>query len=1094
MVKKLLIAVLFAMLAIPAAMSAQTGSVTGKVTDGANGTELTGANVFIQQLQLGAVTDLEGNYSIPNVPAGTYQVRVTFVGYLPYSTSVTVTSGQAAVLNVTMQAELFDLDDLVVTAFGIDREEKSVGYSLQQVDAGQLASIDQGNIVGALAGKVAGVQVIGSSGANIGGSEKIRIRGTNGLSDGQPLFVIDGTPVSNSTFSTATRGRDFGNLISDLNLQDVASVTVLKGAAAAALYGNRASDGVIIINTKKGSRTAAGGSSFRIDFSNSTQFDNVYILPDYQNEYGGGYTQAWIPVVDPRDGQTYNRLNYAADESWGPKMDGTLYRPWYSWYDNDFDGDGVSDYGKTIPLLPEENNVRDFFEQGVRVANNLSVSGGTATSAFRLGVGNSMQSGVMPNSNLDRANVSFNGSLSHNDRFTSSISFNYTNTKGSGRPAQGYSPVQGNAMQSFNQWFQRQLSMKELKNYRAADGTLGSWNIRSPSDLRPLYWDSPYFSVYENVATDDRDRIFGNFALSYIITDNLQLTGKIHLDSYDLVITDRIATGGLEQDWFNTAQYSNREMNYELGLQYSKDFEDFSFNGFAGTNYRIEKYNSASMSTVGGLSSENYFNIAASIDRPSVGNYMRDKEVASVYGTMTLGFRALIYVDLTGRNDWSSALPDDNNSYFYYGASTSLVFTELGFFRDQNVLSFGKLRASIAQVGADVGPYNVYSSWGSGTSYSNLPAQTLPNSINNPNLKAAVSSDYELGLDLRFLEGKIRTDITYYQSIKEDEILSLTVPGSSGFTTAIVNAGKFTTKGWELQLAGTPIENRDFSLDFTLNWAASDSRVNELAEGLTARQLEGAYFGLALFAREGEEWGKAVTTGSYGGYLIHDNGQRIVGTNGQYARQSNKDLGGILPEWTGGFRTDLRYKNFGFSAFLEFQKGGQFYSISKMFGAYSGMTKETTSANLLGNPQRDPVLTSAGQSVSTVLLANAAPNSGGVYVSGVNANGEPVEYLTDSYTYWGNLFLNKEAWLFDASYVKLKEIKLTYNIPTESLSRTPFKRASVSLDMYNVLLLYASTEGVDPSIIQNGTAGFSFWEGGGLPGTRSIGFNINVGL
>src|SRR5690606_2074886 len=275
MVKKLLIAVLFAMLAIPAALSAQTGSVTGKVTDGANGTELTGANVFIQQLQLGAVTDLEGNYSIPNVPAGTYQVRVTFVGYLPYSTSVTVTSGQAAVLNVTMQAELFDLDDLVVTAFGINREEKSVGYSIQQVDGGQLASIDQGNIVGALAGKVAGVQVIGSAGANIGGSEKIRIRGTNGLSDGQPLFVIDGTPVSNSTFSSSGGGRDYGNLISDLNLQDVASVTVLKGAAAAALYGNRASDGVIIINTKRGTRSAAGGSNFRIDFSNSTHFDNV---------------------------------------------------------------------------------------------------------------------------------------------------------------------------------------------------------------------------------------------------------------------------------------------------------------------------------------------------------------------------------------------------------------------------------------------------------------------------------------------------------------------------------------------------------------------------------------------------------------------------------------------------------------------------------------------------------------------------------------------------------------------------------------------------------------------------------------------------
>lgn len=1093
MVKKLLMAVLVAMLAVPAALSAQTGSVAGKITDAASGAELTGANVFIQQLSLGAVTDLEGNYTIPNVPAGTYAVRVTFVGYQTVNTSVTVVGGQTATLNLTMSADLLNLDDLVVTAYGIAREEKSVGYSIQQVSSEDVAGIDQGNLVGALAGKVAGVQVIGSAGANIGGSEKIRIRGANGLSDSQPLFVIDGTPVSNSTFSVSDRGRDYGNLISDLNLQDVESISVLKGAAAAALYGNRASAGVIIINTKKGS-SAAGGSSFRVDFSNSTHFDNVYILPEYQNEYAGGYNQNFISQVDPRDGQTYNRLNYAADESWGPKMDGRLYRPWWSWYDHDFDGDGQSDYGKTVPLSPQPDNVRDFFETGVRVANNLSISGGSSNATFRLGVGNSTQEGVMPNSSLDRSNVNFNGSLAHNDRFTSSISFNYTNTQGSGRPAQGYSPVQGNGVQSFNQWFQRQLNMDYLRQYRLSDGTIASWNIRSATDLRPLYWDSPFFSVYENVSTDDRNRFFGNFALSYRVMDNMEITGKIHLDTYDLVISDRIATGGLEQDWFSTSKRTNRENNYELGLRYTEDFQDVSFSGFFGANYRTQDFTYQGMSTVGGLSSENFFNIAASVGRPSTANSISEKEVGSLYGTVTLGYRDLLYVDLTGRNDWSSALPEDNNSYFYYGVSSSFVFSELNFFRNQDILSFGKVRASIAQVGADVSPYNVFSSWASGTSYGSMPTQTLPNSINNPNLKAAINSDYEFGLDLRFLEGRIRTDLTYYQSIKEDEILSLTVPGSSGFSTAIVNAGKFTTKGWELSLAGTPVETRDFTLDFALNWATSYSEVNELAEGLTARALEGAFFGLQLFAREGEEWGKLVTTGSYGGYLLHENGGRIVNPNGRYARQANKDLGGILPDWTGGFRTDMTYRNFALSAFIEFQKGGQFYSITKMFGAYSGLTKETVGNNVLGNPMRDPVRNAAGDAVSSVLLGNAAPNSGGTLVSGVNAQGQPVEYLTDPLLFYADQFLNKEAWVFDASYVKLKEIKLTYNVPADMLRRTPLKRASVSLDMYNVLLLYASTGGVDPSIIQNGTAGFSFWEGGGLPGTRSIGFNINVGL
>lgn len=1093
MVKKLLVAVLLALLALPAALSAQTGSVAGKVTDATSGTELTGANVFIQQLNLGAVTDLDGNYSIPNVPAGTYSVRLTFIGYRTVNTTVAVVGGQTAILNSTMSADLLSLDDLVVTAYGITRDEKSVGYSIQQVSASDVASIDQGNLVGALAGKVAGVQVIGSAGANIGGSEKIRIRGSNGLTDAQPLFVIDGTPVSNTSFSSSTRGRDYGNLISDLNLQDVESVTVLKGAAAAALYGNRASAGVIIINTKKGTNSS-GRPNFRVDFSNSTHFDNVSVLPEYQNEYGGGYTQNFIAHVDIRDGLTYNRLNYAADESWGPKMDGTLYRPWWSWYDNDFDGDGINDYGKTIPLLPQPNNVRDFFDTGIRVANNLSISGGSANSTYRLGIGNSTQNGVVPNSTLDRSNVSFNGSLNHNDRFTSSITFNYTNTNGYGRPAQGYSPAQGSVGQLFNQWFQRQLDLKELKQYRLSDGSIGSWNMRSPTDKRGLYFDSPYFFINENVATDDRNRFFGNFALSYKIMDNMEVTGKIHLDTYDLAIADRIGTGGLVLDNFSTSKFTNRENNFELGLRYNKDVQDLSMSGFFGANYRTETYTAISMSTVGGLSSQNFFNIAASVGRPSTNNTLIEKEVASLFGTVTLGFRDFIYVDLTGRNDWSSALPENNNSYFYYGVASSLVFSELNFFRNQNILSFGKLRASLAQVGADVNPYNVFSSWSSGTSYGTMPTQTLPNSINNSDLKAAISTDYEFGLDLRFLDGRVRTDLTYYQSIKEDEILSLTVPGSSGFSTAIVNAGKFTTKGWELSLAGTPVETRDFILDFTLNWATSYSEVNKLADGLTARQLESAFFGLALFAREGEEWGKLVTTGSYGGYLLHENGQRIVNPNGQYARQSNKELGGILPDWTGGLRTDMTYRNFALSTFIEFQKGGQFYSLSKMFGAYSGNSIITVGNNALGNPQRDPVLNAAGQVVSTVLRGSAAPNSGGVLVSGVNAQGQPVEYLTQSSSYWPTMFFNKEEWLFDATYVKLKEVKLTYNVPTDMLRSTPLKRASLSLDIYNALLLYATTPGVDPSTIQNGTQGFSFWEGGGLPNTRSIGFNINVGF
>ena len=1088
---KKILSMLAGFLFMTTAAFAQSGTLSGTVTDQQTGEALPQVNVFVVELLKGDATDFDGRYEITAIPFGTYTLRVSSIGYVTVEQSVTVDRPNST-LNLTLAADLQQLEDVVVTAFGISRDEKSLGYAVQTVGGDAIARVEQGGIGSALAGKVAGLQVIGTSGANLGGSEKIRLRGANGLSDGQPLFVIDGTPIANTTFAASDRGRDYGNLISDLNLQNVESISVLKGAAASALYGNRASNGVILITTKRGQTGAS--RPMQVDFSNRTYFENVYVLPDYQNEYAGGYVQDFIPCTDPKDGQTYNCLNYAADESWGPKMDGRSYRPWYSWFNHDFDGDGQSDYGKVMPLNAQPNNVRDFFETGVRTTNDLSITGGSENISYRVGVSNTNQNGVMPNSELGRTSVSFNGALNHNDKFTSSIAFNYTNTQASGRPTQGYSPSQGNPMQMFNQWFQRQIDLDLLKEYNTADG-LASWNIRSPTNLRPLYWDSPYFSVYENVSEDDRDRIFGNYKMQYNVTDNLSVDGSVHLDAYDFTVEDRIGSGGLDQDWYSIVQRTRREVNYQLGVNFNQDFDDISVSAFGGANLRQESYSSVSQATVGGLSTPNYFNIAASVDRPSVGSYTSRKDVRSVYGTATVGYQDIVYIDGSVRNDWSSSLPNDENSYLYYGLSTSFVFTELSLFDNQNILSFGKLRASIAQVGDDIGPYQIYTTYSVGSPYGSNPTQSVPNTLKNPNLRAAISSDIEFGADLRFLNGRIRTDVNYYQSIREDEILSLTVPGSSGYSSATVNAGKFTTNGIELQLGATVFQNQDWNVDLTVNWATSHSEVNELAEGLTARQLEAAYFGLQLYAIEGQEWGTIRTSGgSYGGYTLHENGGKIMTSSGVYRRTPNKEIGNILPDYTGGFIADINYKNFNLSAAIDFQKGGKFYTISKMFGAYSGMTAETVGNNVLGNPMRDPVLNKAGEEVTAIKVGDAASNSGGVYASGVDENGNPVEYLTDPVWFFLNQFYNKEAWVMDASYIKLREVKITYNVPVSFLADLPIKRASVAVDIQNPLLIYASTSGVDPSAIQNSAAGFSFWEGGTLPGTRAIGFNVNIGF
>jgi TonB-linked SusC/RagA family outer membrane protein len=1093
MIKQLLICSFMFLISLPVAF-AQVGTLSGTITDEGTGEPLPQVNVFILDLQRGDATNFDGKYEIGNLEYGTYTLRFSSIGFITIERSVTIDSANN-VFDITMRKDVRALDDVVVTAFGLAREERSLGYSVQEVSGEAISRIDQNNVVGALAGKVAGIQVVGSSGANLGGSERIRIRGANGLSDGQPLFVVDGTPMDNSSFLISgggnARGRDLGNLISDLNMQNVESVSVLKGAAASALYGNRASNGVILITTKSG--RMEGGQPVQIDFSNSTNFDRVSILPEYQNEYAGGYNQNFIEYTDPRNGQTYNGLNYAADESWGPRMEGQMYRPWWSWFDHDFTGDGQSDYGKEIPLTPQPNNVRDFFDTGVRFSNTLAVTGGSENISYRVGLNNTSQNGVVPNSTLDRTSLNFNGSLSHSDRFRSSIAFNYVNTRGEGRPAQGYSPAQGSPVQSFNQWFQRQLDMDMLRQYRTADGTLTSWNIRSNTDLRPLYWDSPFFSVNENISSDERDRVFGNYSMSYNLRSNIQLIGKVHIDTYSFNAEDRIATGGLEQDWYYNASRSRREMNYEAGAQFEENFRDFSISTYVGGNIRQERFQSSIQSTSGGLSTPNFFNIDASIDRPNTSTFKSSKDVRSLYGTATVGFRDIVYVDGSLRNDWSSVLPADDNSYLYYGLSTSLVFTEFNLFANQRILSFGKVRASIAQVGNDLGPYQIYQTFNTSTPYGNNPTQSVPNTLNNANLRPAVSTDYEAGIDLRFMNGRFRTDINYYNSVREDEILSLTVPGASGFSSAIVNAGNFTTTGWEVSVGATAIQTQNLNVDFGLNLATSTSIVNELAEGITTRQLESGFFGVGLFAEEGREWGNIVTTGGYGGYTIHEEtGKRIVNPNGTYQLTPNKDLGNILPDWTGGFRADISYRNFTLNTFFDFQKGGQFYSLSRMFNAYSGLGKMTVGDNTLGNPLRDPVVNSAGETVVYVPLSEAASNSGGVLVEGVDTDGNDVAYLYQANIHFPNMFLNKEEWIYDASYIKLREIKLTYNIPASLLANLPIQRASVALDIQNAFLLYSNVDGVDPSVIQNNANGFGFWEGGGLPPTRTVGFNVNL--
>lgn len=1048
--KKLYLALFWVFVSVSIVAAQRT--INGTVTD-AGGEALIGASVLVKGTTTGTVTDIDGTYTL-SLPDNANTLVFSYTGFATQEVDLTTSS----VYDVTLE-EGVALNEVVVTGLGIEREKKSIGYSVQDVSGETLNPVVNDNVVEALGGKAAGIQVINASGATLGGTSKIRIRGATGLTGGQPLFVVDGTPISNANFSSAdelTGGQDYGSLINDLNSDDVENISVLKGPAATAIYGERGKHGVILITMKKGKKRKGIG----ITVNSSVTADEVYILPEYQNEYAGGYTQDWL--VDGATG--HNILNYAADESWGPRMDGTMYRPWWSWYPN------TPEFGQQIPLTPNPDNVRDFFDTGITYNNSISMEGGNETTTFRLSYKNVNQTGVIPNSELITNNVGIAASTELTDRLTVSTNLNISSNGATGRPEFGYTG--DNVVQGFNQWFQRQLDMDRLRDYKNPDGTFRSWNIRSTTDLRPLYWDSPFFSVYENFSSDSRERYFGNVRMTYEISDHFTISGAINRDNYTQRFENRTASGGLSLSGYSERVATGREDNYDLRLDYVQNFGDFSLDANVGGNIRKNRYHNNYAATAGGLNAPNLFNLSASTDRPDVSSYISEKKVNSIFGAANFGYKDFLYIGGTLRNDWSSSLPADNNSYLYPSLGVSLVFSEL--LGSNNFLSFGKLRASIAQVGSDTDPYQTAFTYGSGTPYGSMSTFGLPNTLVNSDILPSLSTSWEVGLEARFFQNRIGIDVAYYDTKNTNEILALTVPGSSGFSSAWINAGEIQSKGIELALSATPIQTRDFTWDFIFNIGANTSIVNELTEGLDNYVLDGRAWGsLSVNAPVGEEWGQFRGTK----FARDAQGNFIINEDGSYVTENNQWLGTFLPDATGGFRTTFDYKGFRLGGFIDFQIGGNFHSITRMFNAYSGLGAETVGLNDKGNPLRDD-----------------PAEGGGIRVDGVLEDGTPHTAYVEAQTYFGGLFALHENWIYDQSYVKLRELSFGYNLPSKALENLPIKSVGITFVAKNLWLIHSNVEGIDPSEISPGSNNYVFQEGGILPGVRSYGVSLRLGF
>ncbi len=1045
-------------------------TVRGKVADDM-GEPLAGVSIVLKGSTMGTTTDADGNYTL-TTPEGSGTLVFSFIGFASQEVSI----DNRTIIDVILEADITALDEVVVTALGISREERSLGYSTQEVQGENLTFTKDQNVLGALAGKIAGVQVVGSSGASMGGTQKIKIRGVNSINGtDQPLIVVDGTPISNANFA-GSFGADYGNLAQDVNPEDIESVNVLKGPAASALYGIRGQYGVVMITTKKGAR---GSGKVTVELNSAVSVEKVGNIMPYQNLYGGGYSQTFstLPNGDPY-------VHLQADESWGPRMDGTPVRQFYSFYPQD------PNFGELTPFVPHPDNIENYYETGSNVNNGVTVSGGGINSNFRVSVNDTRIQGIEPNTWLKRNNFGLALGVDLSEKLNFSTNVNYARNSGV-RPYQG---SEGGS-RYMGQWFQRSVDMNRLKDYKYADGTVLHWNHRlnkitgDPGQFThniPAYWNNPYFIAYENTNADNRDRLFGNFGLTYEVIEDLTLSGNIRTDTYTQNIEERTAFGGTGTPSYFVGKYQGREMNYEFLAQYAKNWSDFSLNASLGANHYDLNYTSLTQQTEGGLSTPNFYNIEASIDRPTVSSTLRRKQIRSAYALMSLGYRGIYFVDATIRNDVSSALPAAHNSYWYPSISGSFVFSELV---NVTALSLGKLRVSYAQAGSDLSPYLISPTYSIGSPYGAVVNLAVPNTQVNPDIKPSFAHSYEAGIDLKLFQNRLGLDVTYYNQQNRDQIIPLNVSGTSGYSSVYINAGLIENKGIEITLNGTPVKTSSFTWDVSFNINRNRNMVVELHPDQDVYpHYSSTYSSVTAYLNsyEGKPFGSLVTQAyqrdeETGKILVEFNEDEDYPDGGYYLplyTDATHDFGTVMPDFTGGLQNLIRYKNFQISAMIDFQSGGQFFSRSKSLAQRTGLDLETVAINDKGVQVREPVA-----------------EGGGIRVDGIDVDTDlEVTSYVDPVTYYNTVARRiYEDNIYDASYVKLREVRVGYSFGKALLGNLPVQRVNLAFIMRNPAMIWQSApKGLDPSELSVGAQAISWYESGQLNTVRSYGLNLNV--
>lgn len=1058
--------------------AAQVTTVRGIVTTEEDGEPVIGASVIVKGTSLGTVTDVNGRFELSGLPPSATRLLISYISLMAKEVAI------APQVSVTLKSDTHLLDEVVVTALGISREKKALGYTAQEVKQDALVQGKDNNLLNSLSGKIAGVRITNTQGDV--GSSRIVIRGETSIAgENQPLFIVDGIPVDNSQLNARSSGRDFKNAIADLNPEDIKTLTVLKGPNAAALYGARAAHGAIVITTKGGDKRQKG---IGITLHSSTQVSFVATLPEFQNLFGQGAGGRFSYV----DGKGAG-VNDGVDESWGPRLDIGLLIPQF---DSPLDADGNR---VATPWVSHPNNVRDYFRMGISTNNGISVARGDDKYQFRVGYNYEKQVSIVPDAGTNKTNISLNTDYHLAKWIVVGATANYIvytapSLPGSATPSG--SNVRSNSPMLQFLWFGRQVDTNSLK----ADYTR-NWNSS--------YYDNPFWSASYNTQSQERHRLIGDLHAEFRLTDGLNVRFRTSTDWYNDRRKSKVKWGsacaGSPYGSYAEDAYTVKENNTEVLATYIKQLnKNWGIDALLGFNVRNKQYEN-NYQAAPRLAVADLYTLTNSRDPLTSSNDFYRLRQYGLYGSIQLDYRRWAFLNITGRNDWSSTLPVDNNSYFYPSVTASVLLSEAFGWRSKAV-NYLKIRGGWSQVGADANPYQLATVFTSETAFNGNPLQSSSTIGMNPNLKPEKTSSIEAGFEAAFWDNRLYLDFTYYKTDSRNQILKLATTAASGYTSQVRNAGHIRNRGYEIQLGAVPIQtSKGFRWNLDLNYGANSSKVVKLDdEGLiTSYQLYSS--GIQILASVSEAYGTLFGTS----YVRDANGNVVVDANGlPKISTTNKTLGKFTPDWTGGISNTFSYRSLSLSFLIDASVGGSIFSNTNKTGKYTGVLANTLSGrdaehgglwyytDAMGNNVRLPE--SPSYSVSSDGLYYAQVNGqstrvyqDGIMVEGVTESGSKNEEVVSAEKYYHRIYSIAEANVYDASYVKLREVALSYRLPRLWTQKLHLQEASVTLTGRNLWTIYKSVPNIDPeSALTTGNA--QGVEAYSLPTTRSFGVNLSV--